>query len=132
MNLWSTALGPVTVLLSLGNKTRKTAGVNPPSIHMPFRTSAGPPRRHWTVSKKDHPGSSADDIEQEPEWSSTNNEHYTCYKNRQGRRVGITNAGDESDDVEVRQALHDCQVTKHEAGKGRLVNFREVVESEKA
>ncbi|KAI2630021.1 hypothetical protein GGS21DRAFT_211187 [Xylaria nigripes] len=81
----------------------------------------------WIVSKKDHPGSSALEICNEPDWGITGHEHYTGYKNRQGRRPGHTE-GDP--DVDVREAWNKLQRTKREKEEGRLVNWKDAIQSE--
>lgn len=88
------------------------------------------PRETWHVAKTDHPGSSQEDIESEPDWGETGHEHYTGYKNRRGRRPGYIDDNEYLNEIE--QAREQLQSTKSRAGKGdRLVNWRDAIENQK-
>lgn len=99
----------------------------------------------YTVHVRDHPGSSAQDIKDEPDWSATSSEHRIGYKNRQDRRPGLTHAyDDESDELpdlsrsasspdesDIEEyAKEEFQELKSETQKGKLVNFRDIIEHE--
>lgn len=93
----------------------------------------------WTVQKQDHPGSSAQEIEDEPEWIG-GHQHWVGFKNRQDRRPGLTHEDDEQHEP-ARHSLDDeAQFTLDARGKvgklrqkekqHQLVNFRDVINSE--
>jgi nitrate reductase (NAD(P)H) len=48
----------------------------------------------WHVRVTDHPGSSREEIEAEPDWGK-GHEHHIGYKNFQDRLPGLTHASDE-------------------------------------
>ncbi|CAN9120075.1 unnamed protein product [Alternaria sp. RS040] len=87
----------------------------------------------WQVHITDHPGSTREEIEQEPDWSiEHNHQHRVGYKNRDDRRAGITHESDETktrDDVEEAREGHKDLTGKEK--KGDLVNFRDIVLEEK-
>lgn len=86
----------------------------------------------WTVDVADHPGSSLDDIWNEPKWEA--HEHRIGMRNSQDRRPGYTHAGDEipEEDEELEEeAVHDYRELKAREDRGELVNFRDVVLGEK-
>lgn len=87
----------------------------------------------WRVHITDHPGSTREEIEQEPDWSTEHNhQHRVGYKNRDDRRAGITHESDEAktrDDVEEAREGHQDLTGKEK--KGDLVNFRDIVLEEK-
>jgi len=62
----------------------------------------------WTVSVRKHPGSSADDIRNEPDWQGGRHHHRVGFKHRDHRRPGITHESDELD-YDIQQALKDQQ-----------------------
>lgn len=80
----------------------------------------------WKVTVHDHPGSSWDDILNEPEWSAGHN-HRIGYKNNQDRVAGITHAQDElsKDDEE---AYEEYEGLRDEAKKCDLRDFRDIVQ----
>jgi nitrate reductase (NAD(P)H) len=88
----------------------------------------------WRVNTTNHPGSSQDDIEKEPDWQAEHqHEHRIGYKNRYDRRPGVTHEEDEhteaQDLAEVAQKGYDRIVKKEK--QGDLVNFRDIVLNEK-
>jgi hypothetical protein len=76
-----------------------------------------------------HPGSSREDIENEPDWGSASHEHRVGYHNRQGRIPGVTHSGDEKLEEEqfVREALKEQEQLEDRISKGQLINFRDVL-----
>ncbi|KAI5368020.1 putative oxidoreductase, molybdopterin-binding domain, oxidoreductase FAD/NAD(P)-binding protein [Septoria linicola] len=101
----------------------------------------------WKVSVKHHPGSSAKDVQDEPEWTH-GHQHRIGYRNRQDRVPGLTHQDDEAgqepdltrsssnseqegeiefDDV----AKADYENLKKKAKRGDLINFRDIVQNEK-
>ncbi|KAK3939189.1 hypothetical protein QBC46DRAFT_438367 [Diplogelasinospora grovesii] len=85
----------------------------------------------WTVRVQGHPGSSADDIQNEPDWAGRHS-HRVGYKNRDGRRPGITHQDDEhlGGDGDVESAKKRLAELRREVDTGRLVNFRDLVEGQ--
>lgn len=92
-----------------------------------------PLKEEWNVNVRDHPGSTADEVQCEPDWGATDHEHHTGYKDRQGRRAGLTHTGDEGEyPEEVEKAEKEFQETKKKVQeKGHLINFRDALKSEK-
>lgn len=92
-----------------------------------------PLRENWNVDVRDHPGSTADEIKNEPDWGATDHEHHTGYKDRQGRRPGLTHTGNEGEfPEEIEKAEEEFHETKKEVQeKGHLINFRDALKSEK-
>lgn len=101
----------------------------------------------WKTTITDHPGSSAQDINDEPAWS-TGHQHRIGFRNRQEHVPGLTHQGDEegevpdltnsSDSSELEeeaevdeQAKEDFEKLKSRAEKGELLNFRDIVTNEK-
>jgi nitrate reductase (NAD(P)H) len=87
----------------------------------------------WRVETTDHPGSTQEEIVQEPDWSQHHDDgHRIGYRNRDDRLPGITHGSDEqlgADEIEEARKDHKDLVEK--AKKGDLVNFRDIVLSEK-
>lgn len=109
-----------------------------------------PPNIPWHTTVTDHPGSSKQDILDEPSWSTEGyrHQHRIGYRNRQDRLPGLTHDGDEAGDVpdltnssdssepddeaEVdEKAKEDFLKLKGRVEKGELVNFRDIVTNEK-
>jgi nitrate reductase (NAD(P)H) len=84
----------------------------------------------WRVRTTNHPGSSLDEIEQEPNWETEHqHEHRVGYKNRYNRQPGVTHEHDEQDDTETARAGYD-EIARREE-EGDLVNFRDIILNEK-
>ena len=83
----------------------------------------------------DHPGSSAHEIAEEPNWGSGHN-HRIGYRNRQGRTPGFTHDGDhdpyenEDDRRFTEDAVRKYKHLRQEAKKGDLINFRDVMKNQ--
>ena len=90
----------------------------------------------FRVNVKTHPGSSEDDIKNEPDWSSSN-DHRIGFLNLQNRIPGLTHSGDEQSDDEDNEhseeieAIRRFQSLKEKKDHGELINFRDIVENEK-
>ncbi len=84
--------------------------------------------RPYNVHVKQHPGSTSQDIENEPDWVD-GHEHYIGYRNRQDRRPGLTHAGDEEEGDEEfkREAAQELESLRTRIDKGELVSFRDVI-----
>jgi nitrate reductase (NAD(P)H) len=88
----------------------------------------------WRVDITDHPGSTRDEIEQEPDWQAGHqHEHRIGYKNRYDRRPGVTHEQDEHTEADelAEEARGRYEELVREANKGDLVNFRDIVQNEK-
>ncbi|KAJ4339892.1 hypothetical protein N0V87_002830 [Didymella glomerata] len=90
----------------------------------------------WRVQITDHPGSTAEDIKNEPDWKNIHeHSHRVGFRNKQGDRLpGITHRDDERiEDAEELgdEARAEYEELKQRAQRGDLVNFRDLVEGEK-
>ncbi|BGP04219.1 hypothetical protein JCM10049v2_000017 [Rhodotorula toruloides] len=90
-------------------------------------------RRHRVVVNA-HPGSSAQEIEDEPDWSG-GHQHRVGFRNRDDRAPGLAPGSsidiDETEhehEQDVARAKAQLETLREERSEGRLVNFREVVE----
>lgn len=102
----------------------------------------------WRVDVSDHPGSSAQDIDDEPTWTG-DHQHRIGYKNRQDRVPGLTHEVDsgelpglssstsasDSDGSTEEQFDEDAhrayERLKSRREQGDLVNFRDIIAGEK-
>lgn len=82
----------------------------------------------WIVNVADHPGSSAQEIEDEPDWGSGHH-HRIGFKNRDNRVPGVTHKHDEYDE-EVERVRRGLKQLRDQAKKGRLVNFRDLINAQ--
>ncbi|PVH74043.1 hypothetical protein DL98DRAFT_605724 [Cadophora sp. DSE1049] len=93
-----------------------------------------PPIPH-RIRVRNHPGSSAQDIQNEPDWSS-GHEHRVGFVNGQSRVPGLTHSGDETEDSdlyderEAEKAHSKYEEFREEVRKGKLVNFRDVINAQ--
>lgn len=94
-----------------------------------------PPIPH-RVNVRSHPGSSAQDIENEPDWGH-GHEHRVGFVNGQNRVPGLTHSGDErsedsdpNDEVETAEALEKYREFRQDAKEGKLVNFRDIINAQ--
>lgn len=91
------------------------------------------PARHIFV--RHHPGSTAWEIAQEPEWGRGHN-HRIGYRNRDGRYAGLTHDGDhdpyvrEEDRKFAEEAMRKHRELRQRSEKGGLVNFQDIIKSE--
>ena len=89
------------------------------------------PRR---TDVQDHPGSSAREIAEEPEWGA-GHQHRIGFRNRQDRFAGFTHDGDhgyekEEDREFTEDAMRKYRELRDEAKKGKLVNFQELMKDQ--
>jgi len=94
-----------------------------------------PPIPH-RIKVRHHPGSSLQDIKNEPEWGS-GHEHRVGFRNTQNRVPGLTHSGDEREedsdpreDVGAEQAANKYLKFRDEAAGGKLVNFRDLINAQ--
>ena len=82
-----------------------------------------------------HPGSSAQEIENEPEWGRGHN-HRVGFRNRQGRQPGLTHDGDlehperDDDHTFTEEAQRKQTVLRERAKEGDLIDFRDVMRNQ--
>ena len=101
------------------------------------------------VRLKSHPGSSGQDIKDEPDWQ-TSHEHRIGYRNRQDRVPGLTHAADEGDAIPdlvnrssrsgtesdeskgvfENEADEKLRELKTKESHGELVNFRDLIKNQ--
>ncbi|TKA71910.1 hypothetical protein B0A55_07200 [Friedmanniomyces simplex] len=102
----------------------------------------------WRVQVRDHPGSSAQDIHDEPEWTG-GHQHRIGFKNRQDRLPGLTHDEDAGEDPGStlssstsdpnsvteeefdEEAKRDLEQLENRQERGDLVNFRDIISGEK-
>ncbi|KAK5943376.1 hypothetical protein PMZ80_004383 [Knufia obscura] len=84
------------------------------------------------VSK--HPGSSSQEVAEEPNWAKGHNLHHRIgYRNAQGRNPGYTHDGDhdpyeKDEDRQFREeAIRKYKDLQDRAGKGALLNFQDIM-----
>jgi hypothetical protein len=88
----------------------------------------------WRVNTTNHPGSSRDEIEKEPDWQAEHqHEHRIGYKNRHDRRPGVTHEEDEHTEAQdlAEAARNGYDEIARKEKQGDLVNFRDIVLNEK-
>jgi len=82
-----------------------------------------------------HPGSSTEEIEDEPNWGQGHN-HRIGYRNRQNRLAGFTHDGDhdpyenEEDRQFAEEAIRKYREIRQKSDKGELVNFQDVMKDQ--
>lgn len=81
--------------------------------------------KQWTVDVQQHPGSSADDIANEPNWGA-GHQHRVGFRDSNNRVPGLSNGGD--DHAEIEQARQARVELQNEISTGKLVNFRDLIE----
>jgi nitrate reductase (NAD(P)H) len=82
---------------------------------------------------KGHPGSSAEEIENEPDWSSA--KHHIGYRDRYDRVPGLVHSGDDSDSEDsqesfLKEAAEESDELQKEMKDHKLINFREAKEKQ--
>ena len=82
------------------------------------------------VAIQQHPGSSRDDIEDEPEWG-TAHQHRVGYRNRQDRLPGVTHTGDERNDEAAENRRPESNERRKTTAQDSLINFRDAIHKQK-
>lgn len=82
---------------------------------------------------KGHPGSSKEEIENEPDWSTA--KHHIGYRNRYDRVPGLVHSGDDSDSEDsqesfLKEAAEKSDELQKELKDHKLINFREAKEKQ--
>lgn len=90
-----------------------------------------------TTVVSNHPGSSSQEIADEPDWTKGHNlQHRIGYRNAQGRNPGFTHDGDhdpfekEEDRLFREEAMRKYKDLQKRAGRGELVNFQDVMKDQ--
>lgn len=81
--------------------------------------------KQWTSNVQHHPGSSEQDIANEPDWGA-GHQHRVGYRNSNNRVPGLTGEGDYHAEIEQAQRARD--ELRNEVSTGELVNFRDLIE----
>jgi nitrate reductase (NAD(P)H) len=81
----------------------------------------------WDITVKDHPGSSQQDIRDEPDWAALH-AHQIGFKNHDGRRPGLTHFLEHEEEIEVSRRMRED--LHHRESTGDLVNFRDLIENQ--
>lgn len=89
------------------------------------------PQVPWRVRIVDHPGSTREEIEQEPDWEVAHGQH-VGYLNRDNRRPGLTHNfdGRDEDDDATKEAREEYERLKEKTDSSKLVNWRDLIEEE--
>lgn len=97
-----------------------------PLVHQLSINMTPPP--HDTQPSKSHPGSSGDDILNEPDWHKTY-AHRIGFRDRHDRQPGLTHHGDEWDTEEKRRFLiqgkKEAEDLVKELGEHELLSVRD-------
>lgn len=92
------------------------------------------PQIPWKVQVTEHPGSTREDINNEPDWANQHrHDHRVGYRNQHDRVAGITHHDDEKLDNEHEldeEAKQKYDKLKEKAKNGDLVNFRDLIEGQ--
>ena len=87
-----------------------------------------PHNRPWTVKVKAHPGSTAEEIRNEPNWVA-GHQHRVGFRDRNDRIPGFTHKDDDYWEEVEREKKRYLALQK-KAKSGELVNFRDLVENQ--
>lgn len=84
-----------------------------------------------------HPGSSQEEIDNEPDWSSAKYKHHIGYRDRYDRVPGLVHSGDDSDsedsqDSFLKEAAEESDKLQKDLKQHKLVNFHEAKEKQEA
>ncbi|OAQ97561.1 hypothetical protein LLEC1_06394, partial [Akanthomyces lecanii] len=84
-------------------------------------------RKSWTVHVQNHPGSTKQEIANEPDWGA-GHQHRVGFRNKKNRVPGLAHDGDYSEEVRTARVLRT--ELQDEEASGQLVNFRDIIEHE--
>lgn len=88
------------------------------------------PQVPWRVRIVDHPGSTREEIEQEPDWEVAH-EQRVGYLNKDNRRAGLTHSLDGRDeDDATKEAREKYERLKEKTRSSKLVNWRDMIEEQ--
>lgn len=87
-----------------------------------------PPNHSRTAITTDHPGSTQQEIDDEPDWAFGHN-HRIGFVNSDDRLPGLTHSSDDAEvDEEAAEQIEESADDLKKEHKGELVNFRDVIE----
>jgi len=88
-----------------------------------------PPALSRTAVTTNHPGSTQQEIDDEPDWGFGHN-HRIGYVNSDDRYPGFTHSNDENNEdyEEVKEAIEGSVADEQKKHEGELINFREVMQ----
>lgn len=81
--------------------------------------------KQWTVKVRPHPGSSSEEIANEPNWGA-GHQHRVGYRDKANRKPGFTSEDSGYRD-EIQEAKREMTELKREETSGKLVNFRDLI-----
>lgn len=88
----------------------------------------------WTTKVRPHPGSSAEEIENEPDWGE-GHQHRVGYRNSSYRVPGLTHDQEPHDDGEYQAEIAAARKARAELQRdvstGKLLNFRDMIDLQK-
>lgn len=87
-----------------------------------------PHNRPWIVKIQAHPGSTAAEIHNEPDWVA-GHQHRVGFRDRNNRLPGITHKADEHREHVSREKQNHLAM-QQKAKSGELVNFRDLIENQ--
>ncbi|KAF4415881.1 nitrate reductase (NADH) [Fusarium acutatum] len=87
-----------------------------------------PHSKPWVVKVQAHPGSTAEEIWNEPDWAS-GHQHRIGFRDRNNRLPGLTHKDDEY--REVAREKQKYLAFQQRAKSGELINFRDLIENQK-
>lgn len=88
-----------------------------------------PHSKPWVVKVQAHPGSTAEEIRNEPDWVS-GHQHRIGFRDRNNRLPGLTHEDDEYRE-EVAREKQKYLAFQRRAKSGELINFRDLIENQK-
>lgn len=83
--------------------------------------------KSWTVHVQNHPGSTKEEIANEPNWGA-GHQHRVGFRNKGNRVPGLAHDGDYSEEFRNARVLR--KELQDEETCGQLVNFRDIIEHE--
>lgn len=81
--------------------------------------------KQWTVKVRPHPGSSFEEIANEPNWGA-GHQHRVGYRDKANRKPGFTTEESDYRD-EIQEAKREMAELRREETSGKLVNFRDLI-----
>jgi len=91
------------------------------------------PKAPRDIKVGNFPGSSVEEIENEPHWGDGHN-HHIGVRNNQDRFAGFTHDGDHAEDDEDRrvaeEAMEKYRKLRKEHNAGDLLNFRDIMRAQ--
>ncbi|KAF4456771.1 hypothetical protein F53441_1207 [Fusarium austroafricanum] len=89
-----------------------------------------PHYKPWTIKVQAHPGSTAEEIRNEPDWGHHLHQHRVGFRDRNDRIPGLTHKDDDYREEVAREKQKYLAFQKEEKS-GELINFRDLIENQK-